>query len=129
MGYINQEYLLNSMNHSIIDNMIVMTEKSRSECYNILARFNIRKEKADGFPSSLSPGERARVHLSAMISKKVSLLMLDEPTNHLDMQMSYELQEALKEYQGALIVITHDRALISTMKEARVIILNNGKVV
>ncbi|MCX5774089.1 MAG: ATP-binding cassette domain-containing protein [Fusobacteria bacterium] len=120
IGYINQEYKFKFEEKSVIENITIECQISVAEGYNLLARFNIKKDKADGLPHELTPGQRARALLASMAIKRVNVLILDEPTNHLDMMTSYELQKAIKSFQGALIVVTHDRDLIEAIENKRV---------
>jgi len=65
----------------------------------------------------LSGGEKARVVLALIVYQKPNLLLLDEPTNHLDLEMRYALTMALQDYDGALIVVSHDRHLLRTVAD------------
>ncbi|SEG90562.1 macrolide transport system ATP-binding/permease protein [Thermomonospora echinospora] len=68
----------------------------------------------------LSYGQRRRIELARLVSEPVDLLLLDEPTNHLSPMLTEQLEEALASYQGALVVVTHDRRLRATFTGARV---------
>lgn len=63
--------------------------------------------------SVLSGGERARLALACMILSQTNLLIMDEPTHHLDIQAKQRLKDALMEYPGALIIISHDRDFLT----------------
>ncbi|TXS41113.1 ABC-F type ribosomal protection protein [Streptomyces sp. uw30] len=67
----------------------------------------------------LSYGQRRRIELARLVSEPVDLLLLDEPTNHLSPMLAEQLQEALASYQGALVVVTHDRRLRATFAGTR----------
>jgi len=128
IGYIDQEYSFPNPKKSVVENLVRLTELTKPEAYNILARFNIKKESADMIPVELSPGQRSRALLAGVVAGGANLLLLDEPTNHLDIPASDELQAALAEYKGTLIVVTHDRELIDSLKEKRVIVVADGHV-
>ena len=75
----------------------------------------------------LSGGERQRVALSRILLDPANLLLLDEPTHHLDLAGKEVLEEALEQYQGAIVVVTHDRSLMARLA-TRVIEVNDGRV-
>ncbi len=77
-----------------------------------LGRFGFAKEKANQPVQTLSGGERARLLFACLTTDKPNLLILDEPTNHLDIEMRESLISALNQFDGAVILITHDRYLL-----------------
>ncbi|OLO06299.1 ABC transporter ATP-binding protein [Salinicola sp. MH3R3-1] len=79
---------------------------------NFLGGFGFRGDDVFGDVSRFSGGEKARLALSLVAWEKPNLLLLDEPTNHLDLDMREALAEALAEYEGAVIIVSHDRHLL-----------------
>jgi ATP-binding cassette subfamily F protein 3 len=79
---------------------------------NFLGSFNFHGDKAVAAIKPFSGGEKARLALAIIVWQKPNLLILDEPTNHLDLEMRHALTLALQLYQGALIIISHDRHLL-----------------
>jgi len=77
-----------------------------------LGGFDIRGDMATASVERLSGGEKARLTLALIVRNRPDLLLLDEPTNHLDIEMREALTEALQDYDGALIVVAHDRHLL-----------------
>jgi ATP-binding cassette subfamily F protein 3 len=77
-----------------------------------LGGFDFRGEMATTPVARLSGGEKARLTLALIVRERPNLLLLDEPTNHLDIEMREALTEALQDYEGALIVVAHDRHLL-----------------
>ncbi len=69
--------------------------------------------------SSLSPGERTRAHLAELQARGVNLLVLDEPTNHLDIEAVEQLERALVDYDGTLVVVSHDRRFLERIAPTR----------
>jgi ATPase subunit of ABC transporter with duplicated ATPase domains len=70
-------------------------------------------------PESLSPGERTRAELAAFAATGVNFLVLDEPTNHLDLPAIEQLESALHQYAGTLLLVSHDRRLLESVSLTR----------
>lgn len=81
---------------------------------NFLGGFGFRGERADEAIAPFSGGEKSRLVLAMLVWQKPNLLLLDEPTNHLDLEMRHALTMALQGYEGALVVVSHDRHLLRT---------------
>ncbi len=79
---------------------------------DFLGSFGFRGEKVDELVGSFSGGEQARLALAIIAWEKPNLLLLDEPTNHLDLEMRHALTMALQEFEGAMVLVSHDRHLL-----------------
>ncbi len=96
------------------------------ELRNFLGGFDFRGDRVNEPITHFSGGEKARLALALVAWKKPNLLLLDEPTNHLDMEMRHALTIALQAYEGAMMVVSHDRYLLdNTVDEFYVI--HNGR--
>jgi ATP-binding cassette subfamily F protein 3 len=91
---------------------------------NYLGGFGFGGDKADGDVSVFSGGERARLVLAMLAYQRPNLLLLDEPTNHLDLEMRHALILALQDFDGAIILISHDRFLLRTVADRFLVIAN-----
>lgn len=81
---------------------------------DFLGRFGFHGDKALSAVAPFSGGEKARLVLALMVYQKPNLLLLDEPTNHLDLEMRHALSMALQGFEGAMVVVSHDRNLLKT---------------
>jgi ATP-binding cassette subfamily F protein 3 len=100
----------------------------RPKLRNILGSFLFRGEDVDKKVSVLSGGERARLAMACMLLHPINLLVMDEPTNHLDMLSKAILKQALLEFDGTLIVVSHDRDFLDGMTD-KVIEFANKKLI
>jgi ATP-binding cassette subfamily F protein 3 len=80
-----------------------------------LGGFDFRGAMADRPVAPFSGGEKSRLALALLVRRKPNLLLLDEPTNHLDLEMRQALTAALAEYEGSMVLVSHDRALLRTV--------------
>jgi len=92
-----------------------------------LARFGFSGDEVQRRADSLSGGERARVALAMMVLSRANFLILDEPTNHLDIESVEALEEALENYDGTILLVSHDRALLNALT-TRVWVLHDRHV-
>src|SRR5690606_32982172 len=90
-----------------------------------LGRFGFSGERATQKVGSMSGGERARLALALITRDAPHLLILDEPTNHLDVDSREALVQALNDYSGAVVIVSHDRHMIELVAD-RLVLVDNG---
>ena len=93
---------------------------------NFLGSFNFKGDKVNQSIIEFSGGEKARLVLATIVYQKPNLLLLDEPTNHLDLEMRDALGLALQSYEGALMIVAHDRYLLETVCDTFLLVSNGG---
>ena len=91
-----------------------------------LGGFGFAGDRCLGPVAPLSGGEKARLVLALLIRQRPNLLLLDEPTNHLDLEMRHALSEALQEYEGALVLVSHDRHLLRVTADTLLLVDSGG---
>jgi len=82
----------------------------------LLAKFGLSADHVHRPSSSLSPGERTRASLAVLMANGANVLVLDEPTNHLDVEAIEQLESALEGFEGTVVLVTHDRALLDNVR-------------
>jgi ATPase subunit of ABC transporter with duplicated ATPase domains len=87
----------------------------------LLAKFGLRADDLARPARSLSPGERTRASVAALAAGGVNCLVLDEPTNHLDLEAIDELERALEDYEGTVLLVTHDRRFLDRFRATHVV--------
>ena len=100
-------------NKTVLETMIdAANESNRSKVRDILGAFLFRGETVDKYVKVLSGGERNRLALAKLLLQPLNVLIMDEPTNHLDIKSKNVLKEALKVFQGTLVLVSHDREFL-----------------
>ncbi len=111
-----------------IEQMLMIFPAVRiQELRNYLGGFGFRGDQVNEKIGPFSGGEKARLALAILIYHKPNLLLMDEPTNHLDLEMRHALTLAFQNYQGAILLVSHDRHLIRTVTD-QLWLVNNGAV-
>ena len=100
-----------------------------SDARTLLAKFGIGAEHVNRPADSLSPGERTRLVLALLMAKGSNCLVLDEPTNHLDMPAIEQLEQAVETFAGTVLLVSHDRSLLTNVRRTRTIVLRDGRLV
>ncbi len=99
---------------------------TESDLRKYLGGFAFNNDMAVDPVAPLSGGEKARLVLALVVYQKPNLLLLDEPTNHLDLEMRHALTVAMQEYEGAMIIVSHDRHLLRTVTDTLLLVADGG---
>ena len=127
VGYLPQIIHFDRPERNLVDTMLYAQDCSTQTARNRLAAFNFRGEDVFKPVSALSGGEQSRLRLCMLMDEKVNLLILDEPTNHLDIASREWIEEAVADYEGNLLFVSHDRYFIKQFA-TRIWMLEDGHI-
>ena len=127
IGYFSQHQLEQlHMTSSAIEHIIrAQPSKTELQARSFLGSFGFSGDQALSPVGNMSGGEKARLVLALIVQEKPQLLLLDEPTNHLDLEMRQALVLALQEFEGAIILIAHDRYLLESCVDEFFLVADN----
>ena len=127
IGYLPQIIHFDHPERSLVDTMLYELNCTAQTARNRLASFKFRGEDVFKPVGALSGGEQSRLRLCMLMDSKINLLILDEPTNHLDIQSREWIEEAVEEYEGNLLFVSHDRYFIDRFA-TRIWMLEDGHI-
>ena len=127
IGYLPQIIHFSHPERNLVDTMLYDLDCTAQTARNRLAAFKFRGEDVFKPVSALSGGEQSRLRLCMLMDSKINLLILDEPTNHLDIQSREWIEEAVEEYEGNLLFVSHDRYFIDRFA-TRIWMLEDGHI-
>ena len=127
IGYLEQQVSFEDENSSILDTLKSTFTMTEGNARRILARFLFYGEDVFKKVKNLSGGEKSRLKLCLLMQQDINLLVLDEPTNHLDIESREMLEEALEQFSGSIVFVSHDRYFINKIAE-RLVEINKKKL-
>lgn len=127
IGYLPQEIHFEDENATVLDTARRFFDGTETSLRATLAKFLFYGENVFKKVGSLSGGEKVRLKLLELIQKKANFLILDEPTNHIDIDTKEMLEEALNEYSGTILFISHDRYFINKLAK-RTLCIEDGHI-
>ena len=127
LGYLPQIVKFDRPERNLVDTMLYGCNCSTQEARDRLAAFKFRGEDVFKPVSALSGGEQSRLRLCMLMDEKINFLILDEPTNHLDIASREWMEDAVSDFGGNLLFVSHDRYFINKFA-TRVWMLENGRI-
>ncbi|MEM9034634.1 MAG: ABC-F family ATP-binding cassette domain-containing protein [Actinomycetota bacterium] len=128
VGRLDQARTRFSTDQPLIDLIQDETGLVLSEVRSILAKLGLDADRSSRPASTLSPGERTRAVLAVFAVQGVNCLVLDEPTNHLDLPAIEQLEVALDRFSGTVLLVSHDRRLLESVRATRRLLVEAGTV-
>lgn len=122
IGYFNQDMSILNYDKSILENVMENSIYNENTVRKVLGRFLIKDNKVNEKASILSGGERVKISLCKIILEDINILILDEITNHLDINSIEEIEEALMNYDRAIIFVSHDKTFVDNIADELLII-------
>ncbi|KJK36798.1 ABC transporter [Lentzea aerocolonigenes] len=127
IGYFAQEHETLDHNASVWENIRHMApDEQEQRLRSLLGTFLFTGEQLDQPAGTLSGGEKTRLALAGLVSSAANVLLLDEPTNNLDPASREQVLDALRRYEGAVVLVTHDPGAVEALEPERVILLPDG---
>ncbi len=126
-GYFSQEHEELHPTWSVLQEIMAPYDMSEESARSVLGAFQFRGDDVFKLVGDLSGGERARVALLQLFLEGRNFLILDEPTNHLDITTRETVEQALQQFEGTLLIISHDRYLLDAVAK-RIVVLDNGGI-
>ncbi|MER2059770.1 MAG: ribosomal protection-like ABC-F family protein [Niallia sp.] len=115
IGYLSQHVLMEMEGETVIEAFRNEVHVTEGEARHILAQFLFYGHSVFQKVSNLSGGERMRLRLAQLMYQEINLLILDEPTNHLDIESREVLEEALEDFDGTILAVSHDRYFLNKL--------------
>ena len=112
----------------VLSTFAAATSLEGAQARTLLAKFSLGADHVLRAGRDLSPGERSRAILATLMAQGVNCLVLDEPTNHLDVPAIEQLEDALDAYDGSLVLVSHDRRLLESVRLTRTVRVEAGRV-
>ncbi|MEV4901358.1 ABC-F family ATP-binding cassette domain-containing protein [Citricoccus sp. NPDC055426] len=127
LGYYAQEHETLDTDRSVLENMkSAAPDLGDTEVRNVLGSFLFQGDDVAKPAGVLSGGEKTRLALATLVASSANVLLLDEPTNNLDPASRQEILNALRTYQGAVVLVTHDEGAVEALDPERVVLLPDG---
>ena len=127
IGYLPQIITFPKPNQQVLEYFCNVAQVNEEQARKILAKFQFFWQDVTKKVDNLSGGERMRIKFAKLLQKKINTLIFDEPTNHIDIPTKEILEDAIQEFDGTLIFVSHDRYFINKFAD-KVVEFKNGKI-
>lgn len=127
--YFSQDQSHLNMDKTLEEYFLENTDVSYNQSFGILEKFLFDKEMRKVKLGKLSPGQRARISFAVFAQHEYDLIILDEPTNHLDIKSKEVIEQALKNFQGAILLISHDRYFVRSLDMDQVLTIKDKELI
>jgi ATP-binding cassette subfamily F protein 3 len=128
LGHYDQEHQSLDPDNTLAVEITRHKSLNNRELFGLLGRFLFSADDAGKKVRDLSGGEKARVQMARLMLQGANFLLLDEPTNHLDIQSAEQLEEALEDYDGTLLMVSHDRYFLDNVAD-RILEMEDGRII
>ncbi|TDO47825.1 ATPase subunit of ABC transporter with duplicated ATPase domains [Kribbella sp. VKM Ac-2527] len=127
LGYYAQEHETLDIDRTVLENMkSAAPDLNETQARSVLGSFLFTGDDSDKPARVLSGGEKTRLALATLVVSAANVLLLDEPTNNLDPASRTEVLNAIRSYQGAIVLVTHDEGAVEALEPERVLLLPDG---
>ena len=128
IGYSAQQQETLDDDHTVVEELLDVAPMTNRAAFNLLSTLMFDREELNKRVGDLSGGERNRLQIARLMALKPNLLILDEPTNHMDIPSQEAVEEALEDFQGTLLIVSHDRYFLDKLAQ-RVVEIRDRKLV
>ena len=126
IGYFAQKQTHLDYDKSLLDHFLEKTNCGYDKAFGMLGKFLFDKDAIKKRVRNLSPGERARFAFAIFATEDYDMLILDEPTNHLDIDTKEVIEKSLSNYEGTLLLVSHDRYFVESVGVEKLLNLREG---
>lgn len=128
IGYFSQHLEVLNMNNTVLEEILTLGHIEESNARTILGSFRFNATRIGDIVSGLSMGEKCRLAFVKLYFSNASLLVLDEPTNYFDIEMQEAIEHMLNQYNGTIIIVSHDSYFLNAVV-SRYLTIENGQLI
>lgn len=126
IGYFSQQRSDLTQENTVLDELQMSLDMTPTDAYKLAIKFAFKEDELSKKINQLSSGQQAKVAFAKLTSEKYNFLLLDEPTNHLEIETREILEAGLRNFEGAILVSSHDRYFLENIEISRTMVLKDG---